>query len=124
MSDISDDGVERGAAPVNQDLNKGPTYRVMLAVVIFLGVLVVIALAAVVAGLFVKMGGRGGATSASGAVAGYTLPAGGRIESMQVSANRLILRVKTDTGEEIDILDTADGRLVGQVKAAAPDIPK
>ena len=122
MSDMSDDGVERGAAPVNQELSKGSTYRVMLAVVIFLGVLVVVALAAVVAGLFIKMGGHGG--SASGAAAGYMLPAGATVETMQVSGNRLILRVKTDTGEEIDILDIADGRLVGQVKAAAPDIPK
>jgi hypothetical protein len=29
----------------------------------------------------------------------------------------VILRIKTATGEEVNILDTQDGHLVGQVKA-------
>jgi len=31
----------------------------------------------------------------------------------------LILRIRTATGEEIDILDTQNGHLIGQVKATA-----
>lgn len=119
-----DDGLEPGGDPVNreagQDPKKGPTYRLMLAVVIFLGVLIVVALGAVAGGLIMKMGGHG----ASARDTGFALPAGAVIEAMEVSGNRLILRVKTDTGEEIDIIDTADGRLVGQVKSAPPGIPK
>ena len=38
---------------------------------------------------------------------------------MDSQPGRLILRIKTATGEEIDILDTQNGHLVGQVKAAA-----
>jgi hypothetical protein len=35
-----------------------------------------------------------------------------------VSDNRLILRARNDVGEEIDIIDTQSGRLIGQVKTA------
>jgi hypothetical protein len=38
---------------------------------------------------------------------------------MDSQPGRLILRIKTATGEEIDILDTENGHLVGQVKATA-----
>jgi len=121
---MTDDGLEPGAGPVNRDAGQepknGPTYRLMLSVVIFLGVLIVVALGAVVGGLIMKMGGGGSAARETG----FVLPAGAVIQSMEVSGNRLILRVKTDTGEEIDIVDTADGRLVAQVKSAPPSIPK
>ena len=36
---------------------------------------------------------------------------------MDSQPGRLILRIRTATGEEIDILDTQNGHLVGQVKA-------
>ena len=37
---------------------------------------------------------------------------------MQSQPGRLILRVREAHGEEIDILDIQDGRLVGQVKTS------
>jgi hypothetical protein len=37
---------------------------------------------------------------------------------MQSQPGRLILRVRDSGGEEIDLLDTQDGHLVGQVKAS------
>lgn len=123
MSDLSDGTLGSGTVPANEDSGKGPTYRVMLGVVIFLGILIVIAVAVLVAGFIMKMSGSGPRAS-SGADSAFALPAGAGIETMEVSGNRLILRVRTDAGEEIDIVDIADGRLVGQVKTAAPDIPK
>jgi hypothetical protein len=47
----------------------------------------------------------------------FTLAPGSRILSMDSQPGRLILRIKTTTGEEIDILDTQNGHLIGQVKA-------
>ena len=49
-----------------------------------------------------------------------SLPPGARIISAQTDSGRLILRVKTATGEEIDILDLADGRLVSQIRTVQP----
>ena len=47
----------------------------------------------------------------------FQLPAGARIIDMQSQPGRLILRVRDAQGEEIDLLDTENGHLVGQVKA-------
>lgn len=56
-------------------------------------------------------------TSYGGATATFQLPPGARIIDMQSQPGRLILRVRDTAGEEIDLLDTQDGHLVGQVKA-------
>ena len=58
------------------------------------------------------MGGHAGGGGASAAAGAYAARRAPPIESMQVSGNRLILKVKTARGEEIDIFDTADGHLV------------
>lgn len=52
-----------------------------------------------------------------GATVTFQLPQGARIIDMQSQPGRLILRVRDAEGEEIDLLDTQDGHLVGQVKA-------
>jgi hypothetical protein len=96
--------------------NAGPSYRVMRVVVIVLGVLMVLMFAAVVAGFFIKMkhdvpAGPGGAPAA------FLLAPGARIVSEETSGDRVIIHVKTPGGDEIDIVDTESGRLVGQVKS-------
>jgi hypothetical protein len=88
-----------------------------MAVVIGLGVLIVIALGALVVGIVLRFNGH--ATPAAAATgARYTLPAGAKIVEMQTEPGRLILRVHTAAGDEVDIIDTTDGHLVSQLKAA------
>jgi hypothetical protein len=86
------------------------------AVVIGLGVLIVIALGALIIGMIVKFNDHG---ASAGVAAGmrYTLPAGAKVVEMQTQPNRLVLHVRTGAGEEVDIIDTADGHLVSQVRA-------
>jgi TRAP-type mannitol/chloroaromatic compound transport system permease large subunit len=102
------------AAPI--DPKKTTSYRLLLAVVIFLGALIVIALGVLVVGLVTRFPGHGGS---SGEASTFVLAPGARIVSMDAEPNRLILRIRNVGGEEIDIIDTDNGRLVGQVKAAA-----
>ncbi len=83
--------------------------------VIILSVLIVLAVVALLIGGLVKLGGK---TATHGASGNFQLPPGARIVEMQSQPGRLILRVREAHGEEIDILDTQDGRLVGQVKAS------
>jgi hypothetical protein len=82
------------------------------AVVIGLGALIVIALAFVAIGIVSKLGGRG-AVPPAGA---FALPPGAKIVEMQSEPTRLILRVHTGQGDEIDIIDTEDGHLVARIK--------
>ena len=96
----------------------------VLGAVIFLGVLIFLGVGALAVGITMKMRGHPLAVSAASASAGLTLPAGAAIEAMEVSGDRLILRVKTDTGEEIDIVDTGDGHVVSRVTVAPPDVPQ
>jgi flagellar basal body-associated protein FliL len=96
-------------------------YKAAKMAVIVLSVLIVLALGALVVGGIFKLSGKSKSTpapAAPAAAAGYQLPAGSRIVEMQSQPGRLILRVQNGAREEIDIFDTQDGRLVGQVKAA------
>jgi len=58
---------------------------------------------------------------AHGATAAFQLLPGAHIVEMQSQPGRLILRVQGARGEEIDLLDTQDGHLVGQVKTTLAD---
>jgi hypothetical protein len=85
------------------------------AVVIGLGALIVIALGFVALGIVKKFAGSGTAPAPSASV--FSLAPGAKIVEMQSEPNRLILRVRTQGGaEEIDIVDTEDGRLVARIK--------
>jgi hypothetical protein len=88
--------------------------RVLQAVVIGLGVLFVIALVLVAFGIFRKVSASGRAAAPSTAV--FALPPGGKIVEMQSGPNRLILRVRTKQGEEVDIVDTDNGHLVARIR--------
>ena len=95
--------------------NQTPAHKAAKMAVIILSILIVLAVIALVIGGIVKLGGK---TGSHGATANFQLPPGARIVEMQSQPGRLILRVREAHGEEIDILDTQDGRLVGQVKAS------
>jgi flagellar basal body-associated protein FliL len=95
------------------DPKQSASYRMLRAVVIVLGVLIVIALAVLVAGLVMRFGAKtAGAPSRQAA----SLPENAKILDMQSQPNRLILRLATPAGEEVDIIDTGDGHLVSRVE--------
>ena len=95
---------------------KTTSHRLMLAVVIFLGVLIVIAVCIMVAGLLMKFGGRAQQRATDAGT--FALPPGARIVEMQSQPNRLILHLRTPSGDEIDIVDVSDGHVVSRIKAA------
>jgi hypothetical protein len=95
-----------------------PAYKAAKLAVIILSVLIILALIALVVGF---VSGAGGKHAASTSTSTFQLPPGARIVEMRDQPGRLILRVRDEAGEEIDILDTQDGRLVGQVKASVRD---
>ena len=109
MSDIPP--VSNGPVPENQTA----AYRAAKMAVIILSILIVMAVVALVVGGLTRLGGK---TATHGADGAFQLPAGARIVEMQSQPGRLILRVREAHGEEIDILDTQDGRLVGQIKTS------
>ncbi|MGZ5927120.1 MAG: hypothetical protein ACXWLJ_10615 [Rhizomicrobium sp.] len=109
MSDIPP--VSNGPVPENQTA----AYRAAKMAVIILSVLIVMAVVALVVGGLTRLGGK---TASHGPAGAFQLPPGARIVEMQSQPGRLILRVREAHGEQIDILDTQDGRLVGQVKTS------
>ena len=95
------------------------SYRLARAAVIILGVLLVIALVLLVVGVAFKLTGRR-TEATSPAVAKFTLAPGARIISVDSQPGRLILRVRSPSGDEVDIVDTGSGRLVSQIKSSPP----
>ncbi len=91
-------------------------YRAALAAVIILSILIVLALGALVVGFVVKSGGHKPVAVATDS---YTPPPGARFVSMEVSADRLILHLRSASSDEIDIVDTQSGRLVTRLKFPA-----
>ena len=114
MSDVP------GTLPTHDDVKQSATYRGLLAVVIILGVLIVLGVGALIAGLIMRSGSKGSAASSTQA---FTLDPGSTILSSDVSGSRLILHVKNETGEEVDIVDIADGRLVSRIVSTPPHVP-
>jgi len=92
--------------------------RLLKAVVIGLGALIVIALAFVAFGMVAKFQrlGRPAAADAQSSSQVFSLPKGARIVEMQTASSRLILRLRTAQGEEIDVVDTEDGHLVARIR--------
>jgi hypothetical protein len=98
--------------------NQTPAHKAAKLAVIILSALIILALIGLVVGGITRVGKK---TSYAGATATFQLPPGAHIIDMQSQPGRLILRVRDATGEEIDLLDTQDGHLVGQVKASFAD---
>jgi hypothetical protein len=102
----------------NPGSEQNSAHKAAKLAVIILSSLIILALIALVVGGVMKLSAKGKAPAPEGASSGmvFALPPGARIVSMDSQTDRLILRVRDDEGEEIDILDTANGHLVGQVK--------
>ena len=103
---------------IQPDPQNSPALKAATIAVIILSSLIILALIALVVGAVMKLSGSGKKSTAQLA-SDFTLAPGSRIISMDSQPGRLILRIRTSTGEEIDILDTQNGHLVGQVKATA-----
>ncbi len=84
----------------------------MLALVIFLGALIMLGLGALVAGL-ILVGGQ----AREGAPFNATLDApGAHIESAELDGNRILLKLSGGAkGEELVILDVTTGRVLGRI---------
>lgn len=95
----------------------------MLGVVIFLGILIVLGIGALIVGITMKFRGGGHAPSSAMAAPSLMLQPGSKVDAMQVSGDRLVLRVTTAAGEEIDIVDLKDGHVVSRIRTAPPEIP-
>ena len=85
--------------------------------VIILSILIILALIALVAGAIFKLGGKGTLRDGGGAQV-FTLPPGAKIAGTETQPGRLILHVHGPAGDEIDIIDTASGHLVSQVRTS------
>jgi hypothetical protein len=109
MSDVSSGTVD----PKSTD-----SYRMMKAVVIGLGVLIVIAVVLLVVGLATRLSGHGTATQSANAGA-FLLPPGAKILTMQIANNRLIMEVQEKGVDRVLIFNTDDGHLVGQIAPQA-----
>jgi hypothetical protein len=106
-------------APVTaEDPKDSANYRFLRAVVIILGGLIVMAVIALAVGFATRFGGHASGGAAPQAPS-LTLAPGARILSVDVASNRLVLHVRSQDGEEVDIIDTETGRLVSQIKAPA-----
>jgi len=110
-------------AATAHDLKKTTTYRVMLAVVIILGVLIVLAFGALIVGSAMKLvGRRESAPAYAPAQLTAELPQGSKIISVETSGNRVVIAVHTAQGDEVDIFDTDTGRPVARIRSAP--VPK
>ena len=110
-------------ADTAHDPKGSTTYRVMLAVVIILGVLILVAFGALIVGAAMKIAGHHSANTAAApsiapAQLSAELPAGARITSVSTTGNRVVIGVHTREGDEVDIFDADTGRPVARIRAA------
>jgi hypothetical protein len=94
-----------------------PNLRLMKIIVTVLGVLILLAFIALIAGFVMRLNGH--APGSSNPVAAvYTLPPHSRVMSMQVvGSDRIVLNLATPDGDEIDIFDADTGKLVSKIEA-------
>ena len=101
------------------DPKENANYRVLQAVVIILGILIVFAFVALVIGAISKFSGhRSAADAASPASVAAYLPAGSRIISFQASGDRVIVAVHAPGGDEVDIFEAETGKPVARIRPA------
>ena len=113
---------EPTATPV--DPKSTLSYRLALGAVIFLGALIVIGIAIMIVGL-VKGWGQPKAAAPSPVAALHKpvsmgLEPGYRILSSDTQPGRLILHVRSDTADEIFVIDLNDGHIVATIHGDAP----
>jgi hypothetical protein len=98
-------------------------YRGAKFAVIVLSALIILALIGLVVGTVMKLSGRSTHLIGRGGTSAFALPPGAKIVSAESQPGRLILHVRSPQGDEIDIIDTDDGRLISQVKTPPPTPP-
>lgn len=115
------------AAPVDPKSTLG--YRLALGAVIGFGVLIVIGIGILIVGLFKGWGHHAEPAAATKAAAAapagkkpvsLELAPGYRILSSDTQPGRLILHVRSDTSDQIWIIDTNDGHIVAVVHGQPP----
>ena len=111
MTDLS------GTVPANDDPRNTSSYRAARAIAIGLGVLMVLMFIVVVVTLVSRIFGHGGSAPVSEASSINQLPAGSRITDLKVDSGHVVVRIRTDQGEEIRIIDDASGRIVSRIIA-------
>ena len=110
---------ELNESPV--DPKSTPTYRLGLAAVIGLGAVIVIVLAVMVFGVTQGWGHKAEQPAPKPkAPVSLSLAPGVRILSSDTQPGRLILRVRSDTVDEIWVINTDDGSIVARIHGAAP----
>ena len=97
-------------------------YRGAKYAVIILSALIILALIGLVIGVVMKLSGR--STHFADGSQTFTLPQGARVLATETQPGRLILHVRSPEGDEIDIISTEDGKLVGRVMSAHPTPPE
>jgi hypothetical protein len=98
------------------------SYRLSLAAVIFFGALIVVGVGVLIVGLMQGWGSHAKPPAPAKPVkpVSMSLAPGYRILSSDTQPGRLILHVRSDTVDEIDIIDLNDGHIIGIISAQAP----
>ncbi len=90
------------------------SYRAAKLAVIVLSALIILALVGLVVGMALKFSGHSpGSPPAAGAA--FVLPPGARILSVQTEPTRLVLQLRSNKGDEIDIVSLEDGHLIARI---------
>lgn len=96
-----------------------PDHTVLKAVVIGLGVLIILALIALVAGAIWKLGGSQAPASAAGPYeTSVAVAPGESLAGMTGAGDRLYLHVTGTQGPRIIVVDSLTGRVLGTVRLA------
>jgi hypothetical protein len=83
-----------------------------LALVIILGVLILLGMVGLIVAAVFK---ARGAPPTDASYAATVLAPGQRIESTQLDGNRILLRFSGPNGEELVVLETASGHVLGRI---------
>jgi len=112
--------VETEVTETPADPKTAANNRLMLSIVIGLGVVIVIVIGVMIFGITQGWGKHDTAAVAPKKPVSMSLAPGYRILSSDTQPGRLILHVRSDTVDEIDIIDLSDGHIISQIHAEAP----
>jgi hypothetical protein len=89
-----------------------PSHRGLLALVIILGVLILLGVVGLIVAAMLKAQTR---APADASYAATVVAPGEHVESTQLDGNRILLRLSGPNGEELVILETASGHVLGRI---------
>jgi len=105
---------------VESDPKAALSYRLSLAAVIFLGVLIVVGVGVLIVGLMQGWGSSPSAPPAPKKPVHMSLAPGYTILSADTQPGRLVLHLRSPEKDEIDIVALDDGRIVSVISAQSP----